>query len=107
MAQIASENTWGEAFALTGGALVVVGLRLWLKLYSRRPVALWLRAVTAGLLLLKLLFVISIFYLAARESTATPIFSVMLLGVFVLLLSALDELELIEQVGNRVKKWRH
>ena len=104
MGQLAPEELWGESFAILGGALVWVGLTLWLRLRAPRPVPAWFRAVSAGALLLKLLFVVSIFYLAARESTATPVFGVMMGAVFVLLLSALDELEVLEVLG-RATRW--
>lgn len=102
MRDIAPEAEWGAAFLGCGGMLFFTGLTLWLRLWHERPVPLWLRALTSVVLCLKLLLVVCIFYLAAVESTATPIFAVMFAATFVTLLSALDE----AGVMTRLVSWR-
>ena len=94
------EEVWGTGFLIGGGSVFFCGMTLWVKLADAQPVPLWLRAVTATLLLGKLLLVVVIFYLASVESPAAPLFSVMLASVAVLLLSALDELNAYERVAR-------
>lgn len=98
MTRIASELEWGGAFVGCGGALFSIGLTMWLRLADERPVPVWLRVVTSVVLGSKLLLVMCIFYLAARESAGTPIFAVMFAGVFVVLLSALDEAGIVAKL---------
>ncbi len=96
----AGEAVWGTGFLVGGLSVFFCGMTLWVKLADAQPVPLWVRTVTAALLLGKLLLVVVIFYLASAESPAAPLFAVMLASTAVLLLSALDELNAYERVAR-------